>query len=375
MPAPDKTEKPTSKRRRDARKEGSITKSPEIASWGLLLILSFIGPWIFRYTAPKIVEQFLAMEAVSRQQLTPGLALLMFERGLRIFAEVAGIVGAVGFVFAFVVTISQVGFVVVKKGITPQFSRLNPGKNIKKIFSSGGLFEITKQVIKITVVSGVAYMVIHSKVTELASGQLSLGASISDVVTGSIAILRTVAALGLVLGIADYFRQRHSMIKSLYMSKQEVKDEMKEAEGDPMVKGRIRRLQRQLARQRMLHLVPQADVVVVNPTHYAVALKYDPQRAIAPVVLAKGSGHLAARIKEIATENVVPIVRDPLLARTLHVTCKVGAEIPPAFFLAVARLLAFVYRLSGAARYYETTFQTPVTDLPDDAVTKAEAMV
>ena len=141
-----------------------------------------------------------------------------------------------------------------------------------------------------------------------------------------------------------------------------------------MVKGRIRRVQRQLARQRMMHLVPQADVIVVNPTHFAVALKYDPKKAAAPVVLAKGSDHVAATIRRIASEHTIPIVRDPLLARTLHGTCKVGAEIPPTFFLAVARLLAFVYRLSGAARFYETSYATNVTDLPADAVERAEAM-
>ena len=374
MPAPDKTEKPTAKRKKDARRDGSVAKSPEIASWGLILLASFLGPWVFNFAEPKIVDQFLAVGTLTRSQLTVGTVMIVLSQGLRIFAEVAAIAGGIGFAFAFIATVAQTGVKVVLKSIRPKINHLSPMKNVKRIFSSGGLFEVAKSLIKILVVSGMSYMIVHSKVTALASGQLSLTASIDDTVSGSLELLRAVATVGLALGVADYFRQKHSMTKSLYMSKQEIKDESRESEGDPMVKGRIRRVQRQMARQRMLHLVPQADVIVVNPTHYAVAIKYDPQKAMAPVVLAKGSGHVALAIKRIATENVVPIVRDPLLARTLHATCKIGTEIPPTFFLAVARLLAFVYRLSGAARFYETSHATAASDLPASAIDLAESL-
>lgn len=374
MGKPERSEKPTPKKRKDARKKGMIAKSPEIVSWALILLISFVAPMLFRLAAPLIADLFLSVYALNKESLTTAGALSFLERGFRIFLEVVGLAGGAAFLLALVGSVSQVGFALVPKSLLPKASRLSPLGNVKKIFSSGGLVEVGKSLLKIFVVGGVSWTIIHAKVAVLASGQLSLSAAIDSTVSGSLEILRVVSLAGLALGFADYSRQRHSLTKRLFMTKQEVKDEAREADGDPMVKGRIRRLQRQLSRQRMMQLVPSADVVVVNPTHYAVAIKYEPTRAMAPVVVAKGSGHVAASLKKIAIDNVVPIVSDPLLARTLHATCKVGAEIPPVLFMAVARLLAFVYKLSAMARYYETTHVTSPRDLPDDLVQRAATM-
>jgi flagellar biosynthetic protein FlhB len=375
MPPPEKTEKPTAKRLKKARENGQIARSPEIVSWGLLLLVSFLGPLIFQVASPLFVNLFLSLYGLSRAQLTTATALIFLEEGFRVFAEVVILAAGAGFLFSLIGSLAQVGFNFSPSVLGVKFSRLSPAKNIKKIFSGGGFFEVAKSVIKLTLVGVVAWLVIHAKASALASGQLSLSEAIADTVSGSVTVLQTIAVVGLALGVADYAHQKHKIMKSLYMTKQEVKDEHKDTEGDPHIKGRIRRLQRQMARQRMMRFVPEADVIVVNPTHYAVAIKYDPRKALAPVVVAKGSGHVAASIKRIAGENTIPIVRDPILARTMHATCEVGTEIPPVFFMAVARLLAFVYRLEGLARYYETSFHTAPSDLPEELLNKAAAML
>ncbi|MGC8464999.1 MAG: EscU/YscU/HrcU family type III secretion system export apparatus switch protein [Acidimicrobiales bacterium] len=374
MASPDKTEKPTAKRLKKARSKGQIARSPEIVSWALLLLLSFLGPLIFQVASPLFVQLFLSFYNLTHGQLTSATALIFLERGFQVFVEVVLLAAGAGFVLSLLGSVAQVGFNLSPSVLGMKFSRLSPAKNIKKIFSGGGFFELAKSVIKLTLVALIAWLIIHAKASALASGQLSLSEAIADTVSGSVTLLQSIAVVGLALGIADYAHQKHKITKSLYMTKQEVKDEHKESDGDPAVKGRIRRLQRQMTRQRMMRLVPEADVVVVNPTHYAVAIKYDPRKALAPVVVAKGSGHVAASIKRIAGDHTIPIVRDPILARTMHATCEIGVEIPPVFFMAVARLLAFVYRLEGLARYYETSFHTSPADLPQDLVEKAAAM-
>ncbi len=362
-----RTEKPTPKKKQKAKGEGQIARSPEITSWLLLLLASFVLPGVFKLIAPKLETLFLRVDSYNQASLTPGLALANLGQGMGILVLGAALFGGIGFLISLISNVSQVGFSITPKLMMPKLSRLSPQQNFKKIFSTNGLFEVLKSVFKLSVVSIVAYVVLASKVKQLASGQLSMMDSVSMAVSGAMSMLRTVAIVGFTVGIADFIRQKKKLVDSLMMTKQEVKDEARDAEGDPTTKGRIRKAQITLARRRMMSSVRHADAVIVNPTHYAVAIVYDPAKQMAPVVVAKGSGYVALSIKKEAAKHAVPIVRDPILARALHRSCEIGTQIPPAFFLAVARLLAFVYQLSGAARYYETNHSTRREDLSDIA--------
>ena len=374
MPKPERTEKPTPKRLRDARKKGMVARSPEIALWLLVLSASFIAPLALKMILPSIYQLIYLPEQLVSRDLTSATALSALEAGLAAAAKVIVATAGIGFLLAAGATIAQSGVVLVPKNLAPKFERLSVAKNAKRIFSPNSAIELGKSVLKLAIAGGVAWAVLRGQFDALASGTVSLSESVSMVAGGAMAMVRALALAGLELGLADFFRQRQSLHRQLRMTKQEVKDEMRESEGDPLVKGRVRRLQRQMSRMRMAAAMNSADVLVVNPTHYAVALRYDPEVSPAPVVVAKGSGHLAARLRELASENLVPVVRDPLLARTLHAACPVGTSIPPEIFLAVAKLLAYVFRLSGPARYYEATHRTNANDLPDDLLERANAL-
>lgn len=374
MAKSDKTEKPTPKRRSKAKKEGMVARSPEISLWALILTGSFLIPFLFHILEPRVINLFYLTNTLTLKNLVPSTALAALSAGFGVVAIAVGIAGGVGFVLAFVAGAIQVGFTLTPKAIQPKGSRFSPAQNIKKVFSTDSSTELLKSVVKMTVVGGIGYLVIRTRMASLASGQLSLPLAISDTVSGSLDVMRAISGVGFIIAAVDYARKRQHLTKSLMMTKQEVKDESRESEGDPLVKGRIRRAQLTLSRSRMMSSVSKADVVVVNPTHYAVAIRYDPEKANAPIVVAKGKGYVAEMIKKVALENSIPIVRDALLARTLHVACREGQQIPPAFFMAVARLLAFVFRLSATARYYETSHVTQAGDLPEEFVQKAATL-
>ena len=374
MPKPERTEKPTPKRLRDARRKGMVARSPEIALWLLVLASSFIAPLALKMILPSLFQLVYLPEQLVSQDLTAATAVAALDVGLAAAAKVIVATAGIGFLLGAFATISQSGVVLVPRNLAPKFEHLSPAKNVKRIFSGNSSLELAKSILKLAIAGGVAWAVIHSQFVELANGTATLSESVSLAAAGAMQMVRALALAGLALGAADFFRQRQSLHRQLRMTKQEVKDEMRESEGDPLVKGRVRRLQRQMSRMRMAAAMKSADVLVVNPTHYAVALRYDPGVSAAPVVVAKGSGHLAVRLRELASENLVPVVRDPLLARTIHAACPVGASIPPEIFLAVAKLLAFVFRLAGPARYYEASHRTSVTDVPDELLERANAL-
>ena len=374
MPKPERTESPTPKRLRDARRKGMVARSPEISLWLLVLAATFIAPMALKMILPSLYQLVYLPEQLVSQDITSATAVAALDSGLAAAAKVMVATAGIGFLLAALATVSQSGIVLVPRNLAPKFERLSPAKNAKRIFSSNSALELAKSILKLAIAGGVSWAVIHSQFVAIASGTATLSQSVSMAAGGAMAMVRALALAGLALGLADFFRQRQSLHRQLRMTKQEVKDEMRESEGDPLVKGRVRRLQRQMSRMRMATAMKSADVLVVNPTHYAVALRYDPELSPAPVVVAKGSGHLAARLRELAAENLVPVVRDPLLARTLHAACPVGASVPPEIFLAVAKLLAFVFRLAGPARYYEANHRTSTTDVPDDLLERANAL-
>ncbi len=262
------------------------------------------------------------------------------------FAEIGIPIMLIAMAVGCAANVVQVGFMFVPSLIMPKLEKINPLEGFKRIFSRRALVELLKAVIKVGAAGYIAFVVIKTNsfiFPRLLDMELPNTISVIGNITGTI-ILR-VGMFFLVLAGADYAYQYSEHMKSMRMTKQEIKEEMRQYEGDPQVKGRIRQRQRQFAMQRMMQQVPKADVVITNPTHYAVALKYEIHRDRAPIVLAKGIDEIALRIREIAQEHGVIQYEDPMLAQTLYKTVEIGKAIPENLYEAVANVLAFIYRL------------------------------
>ena len=369
-----KTEKPTPKKIKEARKEGKVAKSSELFSWLSLLIATFILPSFITTSGLKFESLFYEMPALVTKPSTQS-ANAAFSEGLSIMVGILIPLLLGMSLLAIATSVSQTGFGLFFKSVTPTFSKVSPIHGLKKIFSPSGLTEMVKSIIKIAVVGGLGYSQVRG-ITSILSANSSIG--VGQIVSQTASIIlgatRVIAGFGLILAVGDYARQRKQLMDSLKMTKQEIKDEIKEDMGDPKLKGRIRRVQLQLARQRMMASIANATVVVVNPSHFAVALAYEPSRSPAPRVIAKGKDHLALLIKERALENRVPIVRDPPLARVLYVSTDIDDQIPPVLYKAVAKLLAFVFRLSAFAKAQEVSHVTPSSEVPQDLLERANAI-
>ena len=252
---------------------------------------------------------------------------------------------AFGFVVTLLVSIVQVGWKVSTKPMKPELSKLNPLNGFKRIFSKDSLFELVKSILKIVIIIYIAYTSIKDNANDLfALYDLGLNQAVALVGTLIINTGIKISIVYLVIGLADFIYQKHKFSEDMKMTKQEVKDEYKNTEGDPQIKGRQRRKMQEVSQKRMMQDVPKADVVITNPTHFAVALKYEAKVSSAPVVLAKGEDYLAQKIKEVARENKIEIVENKPLARMLYHNVDVGAEIPPELYQAVAEVLAAVYK-------------------------------
>ena len=252
---------------------------------------------------------------------------------------------AFGFVVTLLVSIVQVGWKVSTKPMKPELSKLNPLNGFKRLFSKDSLFELVKSILKIVIIIYIAYTSIKDNANDLfALYDLGLNQAVALVGTLIINTGIKISIVYLVIGLADFIYQKHKFNEDMKMTKQEVKDEYKNTEGDPQIKGRQRRKMQEVSQKRMMQDVPKADVVITNPTHFAVALKYEAEVSSAPVVLAKGEDYLAQKIKEVARENKIEIVENKPLARMLYHNVDVGAEIPPELYQAVAEVLAAVYK-------------------------------
>jgi flagellar biosynthetic protein FlhB len=345
----DKTEKATPKRREEARKKGQVAKSTDLN--GAIVLLAGLSAAVA--TGPKVVERLGAeMAAVLDLVRTPdvvtnhGLGSILLGVLQAAGLAVLPIAGAC-VVAGVIVNVAQVRFKPSLTALKPDPRRINPLSGFKNIFGPNSLVEGAKSVTKVTVVGVLVALALVPKVEELGAmvgvEPAFLGSALSS---SAFSLARRAAIAYLVIGVIDYVWQRHRHEKSLKMDLQEVKDEAKQQQLPSEVRGQMRRRQMQAARARMMAAVPTADVVVTNPTHYAVALKYDGTRP-APEVVAKGVDLVAARIRELAREAGVPVVPDPPLARSLHASVEIGHEIPEALFGSVAQVLAFVYRMAG----------------------------
>lgn len=348
--AQEKTEKPTPRRREEARREGDVARSQDLSAGVLLLtgtlLLGLLGPALMAQMV-ALLRFFVSPRAADMPLHVDGLEAWVWL----LLVEMLRMIGPFALIMvlaAVVVQVGQVGALLTFKPLRPRLSRLNPIQGLKRIFSLRGLVRLAFGVGKMVVVVLVAALTIwqYHHLLMRAQGleeRPLLGMSGWLVYT----LAWRVALALLILGILDYIYQRWQHERKLMMTREEVKEELRRSEGDPRIKRRQRNIQFQMALQRMRAAVPRADVVVTNPTELAIALKYDPQTMNAPKCVAKGQGFMARRIREIAAAHGVPIVERKALAQALYRAVEVGQEIPEKFYRAIAEVLAYVYELKG----------------------------
>jgi len=345
----DKTEKPTPKRQREAREKGQIAKTPDLATWVAMLSTVILLQITFHRGAVAMHEILHEMAIVIAK---PDLgAATRFATNA--MWKCAGILAPIliGLMtVGLLVNVAQVGMKPTAKKMKPDFGRLNPFKGIKKMVGMQTFWELGKALAKTALLVAVAWPAFINATAFLTKGNVSSAFGIAAFTANTaLTVLRNVSVAGLVVAAADYAYQKHRVNKQLRMTRQELREEMKQQEGNPEMKRSVRSRAMAVSRNQMIRAVSAADVVIVNPTHYSVALKYDSAKG-APQVLAKGAGAIAAAIRTQAERNGVPIVRDPVLTRTIYKACDVGQLIPADLYEAVAHLLAFVFGLRAKGR-------------------------
>jgi flagellar biosynthetic protein FlhB len=344
-----KTEDPTPRKLEEARKRGQVVQSREVSNWAMMVAATMIiglgGPHLMeqmRDTLRRILEQVQSFPADAY-----GIEHTMRD----LFLNVAGIVAlpllglfAVGALSGFL----QVGPLITTETMKPDISKISLIKGMGRLFSLRSIAEFVKGILKLIIVSAACLMVIYPYFggVEHFVGQ-DFGPAMFDLRLMFLKMMMAALAILLVIAVLDYVYQRHDFMVKMRMSKQEIKEEYRQTEGDPMVKAKLRQLREAKARQRMMQAVPEADVVITNPTHYAVALKYDAKEMDAPVMVAKGADLIAEKIREIAKENKIPLVENPLLARALFTSMEIDQIIPPEHYKAVAEVISYVFKLKG----------------------------
>ena len=340
----DKTEQPTAKRRREARRDGNIARSGEVVAWAQMLAAGVLLPVCIKLGITSL-RRIMVQVGLLVIRPDPDVALKLLGTGMTGGLLAIAPLGLGMVVIGLVGNFAQTGFAFSGKALRPKFDRISPAKGLKRMLSPHSAWEAAKAALKLGVLTAVAWPGVARLGAALATGgRIPSGEVLSTVAAATLALIRSTALAGLALAALDYGFQRRRVRKGMMMTRQEVKDEYRQSEGDPMTRSRIRQRQVEMSRNRMMAAVAVSSVVVVNPTHIAVALEYHPELG-APRVVAKGQGFVAARIREEAEKHNVPIVRDVPLARTLHSACKLGQAIPADLYEAVARLLAFVFSL------------------------------
>jgi flagellar biosynthetic protein FlhB len=344
----DKTEQPTGKKLEDARQKGNVAQSKEIPSVlilsGSIGVLFFGGSWMLGRLTDTMRGMY--QRAGTLNMVSETMHTLLWEvflnsvvilLPLMLVVMTAGVLG----------NVAQFGFLFTGEKLTPNLAKLNPISGIKKLFSLRSLVELAKSIIKLVIISGVAYIVLKRYLDQIPGiMQLSVGNILKFIGQVSFQVSLYTCLVLFLMAVLDFAYTKWQHHQDLKMTKQEVKDESKQREGDPAVKARIRSVQREMARQRMMEAVPDATVVITNPTHLAIALKYE-EGMSAPTVVAKGAGFVAQKIKALAAENDIPLVENKPLARAMYKLTEVGDFIPADLYRAVAEILAYVYRLKG----------------------------
>ncbi|RJR40850.1 MAG: flagellar biosynthesis protein FlhB [Deltaproteobacteria bacterium] len=346
----DKTEQPTPKRRGEARDKGRVARSKDLSA-GLVLLTGLGSLMVF---GPSLAEKVMAMLRFHLEHIRPGvvnpneMSALFMNFGLTLFSMLAPIFVSISAV-AIMATFAQVGPLFTTSTITPDFSKIQLLQGLQRFFSLNTYVQLAQSIAKVLIIGAVAYFSVKQELPALFPlMDQEVGQVVLKLTSTTFRVATRIVLALLALGALDYFYQRYQFEKNLKMTKQEVKDEMRQSDGDPKVKARIRSLMKQMATKSMIAAVPTADVVVTNPTHYAVALKYDSANMTAPLVVAKGRGFIALKIIAIAQETGVPRVEKRELAQALYRLAEVGKSIPTSLYRAVAEVLAYIYRLRGA---------------------------
>ncbi|MDL5375884.1 flagellar biosynthesis protein FlhB [Exiguobacterium mexicanum] len=345
--AGEKTEKATPRKREDSRKKGQVAKSADLtgafALLAMFLMLSFLGPYLgkqlFSVTKDLLGPSYLLFD------LSNGLSGMLTDLLLRV-GLIVGPFFAVAVIFGILINYLQIGTLFSAEAIQPKLERIDPIKGVKRIISMKAVVEFLKSLFKLLIILTTAVAVLWQNQKELSR------MAVEHIRESVIALAHITIELGLWVSVAllalallDFFYQRFDFEKSIRMSKQDIKDEYKNSEGDPLIKSKIKQQQREMAMRRMMQEIPNADVVITNPTHYAVVIRYDDTKDFAPLVVAKGVDRVAFNIRDVAKEHDIPIVENKPLARALYAQMDIGEVVDESFYQAIAEVLAFVYQL------------------------------
>ncbi|MZQ81574.1 flagellar biosynthesis protein FlhB [Paenibacillus sp. 5J-6] len=347
--AGEKTEPATAKKRQDARKKGQVAKSMDLPA-ALILLFSFISFLMFGgFMKEKMMNIFRNVyENQLTMDVTASNVQVLFadlvKQGFIILSPIFLLV----MIIAIIGNYAQIGFMFIGEPLLMKFNKINPLEGFKRIFSLRTVMDFLKSTLKLTIIGYVVYTTLMgAKARLLGLGHTPLESTFSFIASLTLKLGIKIGAVLIALAIFDYIYQKYEYEKSLKMSKQDIKDEYKTSEGDPLIKAKIRSKQRQMAMQRMMQEVPKADVIITNPTHFAVALKYDSTNMQAPTVIAKGADYVALKIKEVAKTNGIITMENKPLARAIFAQVEIGDSIPAELFQAVAEVLAYVYKMKG----------------------------
>jgi flagellar biosynthetic protein FlhB len=353
MMAEDKsqrTEKPTPRHKRDARKEGRVARSAEIGSWFSLGVVACLLPYLGEHAMSEVAG-FMSLAANAMPAADPAQAISLLGRGLWTVVEAVAPILFAAAGAAALAGYGQVGLHIAPGALGFKWSKVSPATGIKRIFSARGAWELMKMAFRLGILIGIGYEVDRRLIQGLLGpGTLPIQSTITMTATGLLGLVRDIAGAALVLALADYAFQRRQFNDSMKMSRDEIRREMRETEGNPEIRRAFRRRRRRLSRMQILAAVSRANVVVVNPTHFSVGLRYERSKDKAPRVVTKGDDEDALAIRMVALEKGVPIVENPPVARALFEACEIGDEVPARLYQVVARLLAFLYRLTPAQR-------------------------
>lgn len=343
----ERTEQATDQRREDFRKRGQVAQTKELATVMALftsaILFMMMGQFFFEQLSSVFRMSFgpFLIDAAKGGDYVPAI-MFAFQKGALVVAPLAGMLTIIGVAS----TVLQTGLLNNEEALEIKWDKINPLDGLKRIFSLRNLIEGLKSILKIIAVGAVMLMIVKDQIIQFPTlVQLSVNQIFLFMGDLTIRLFGSVGVFMAVIAAADYFIQRWELEKQMRMTKQEIKEEHKSREGDPLIKARIRRVQREMANKRMMSDVPKADVIITNPTHIAVALQYDPLTMAAPKILAKGAGVIAEKIKALAREHNIPVMENKPLARTIFKTLKIGQTIPRELFTAVAQVLSYVYKL------------------------------
>ncbi len=340
----EKTEEPTSKKIEEAREKGNVGKSSEVPGAAILFFCSIYLLFFSQQMFIELQKMMLYIFSFIGHDMDGTIYFTITYTVITSLLSALTPFFILVLVMAFAFNVIQFGFI-----FTPlklEFSKLNPVSGIKNVFSMKKILEALKLMVKLTIIIIVMYVIVLFVAKDiLAMMDMGIGASINEIIKLTGYFIAAILLIIIIFAIIDFYFTKYYYIKSLKMSKQEIKDEHKQMDGNPEIKGRIRSIQRKMAMQRMMSDVKEADVVITNPTHYAVALKYEQGTAAAPKVIAKGINFIALKIKDIARENDIPIIENPAMARALHDQIEVGQEIPEEFYRAIADIFSYIYNL------------------------------